>query len=140
MTNTFKLKVKVDEIKEQFDITVNLSDEELTTVERFLEYANDLLETKLVKDGSQSKLRINYDNESGIKFSSEIPNWDDVIVFIHKLRPIELKDEPTYFFKITNFLKKQYQTNILEKELMNKEISTMVSACKSFLLFGWMMF
>ena len=115
MTHTFSFTVKVNETNEQFNITVNLSEEELTTLERFLEFANDLLKTKLVKDGIPSKLQLSFSNDSSMKFFSELPNWNDVIIFLHKLRPFELQNEQTWFPKISNYLKKIIPNEYIRK-------------------------
>ncbi|MCD4655643.1 hypothetical protein K8T06_17110 [bacterium] len=44
---------------------------------------------------------------SGIVFKGELPDWDHVIVFIHKLRPFQLKNESTYFPRVCNVLSRR---------------------------------
>lgn len=42
-----------------------------------------------------------------MQVSATLPPWDDVIVFLHKFRPIILQSESTYFHKICNILRKE---------------------------------
>ena len=37
---------------------------------------------------------------------TKLPPWDDVMVFLHKFRPLGLKSEKTYFYRICNLLSK----------------------------------
>ena len=73
----------------------------------FLEYADDLINTKFVKDGMPAKLNIKWEQESGMQVLAKLPNWDDVTVFLHKFRPIGLESESTYFNKICSILTKE---------------------------------
>jgi hypothetical protein len=73
----------------------------------FLQSADDLMSTKFVKDGMPAKLNIKGDHVSGIQVHTELPNWDDVTVFLHKFRPLGLESESTYFYKICSILTKE---------------------------------
>lgn len=83
----------------------------------YLEYADDLLDTKFVKDGMPAALNIKWERGSDMIVSTKLPNWDDVTVFLHKFRPIGLEKESTYFYKICN---------ILTKELTHPHLRNMV--------------
>ena len=73
----------------------------------FLQYADDLINTKFVKNGMQAKLNIKGNHDSGTQILTKLPNWDDVTVFLHKFRPIGLESESTYFYKICSLLAKE---------------------------------
>jgi hypothetical protein len=57
----------------------------------------------------QSSFQIKWDHKSGMRFNTQLPPWDEVIVFLHKYRPIGLQSESTYFYKICNILSKELQ-------------------------------
>lgn len=73
----------------------------------FLQYAEALINTKFVKDGMRARLNIKGDRDSGMQVMTELPNWDDVTVFLHKFRPIGLESESTHFYKICSILTKE---------------------------------
>ena len=52
----------------------------------------------------QAKLNIRFDPGEDLRFESQLPPWDDVIVFLHRLRPIYLQNEATHFYRICNFI------------------------------------
>ena len=43
----------------------------------FLQCADDLINTKFVKDGMQARLNLKGGRDSGIQVLTELPNWDD---------------------------------------------------------------
>jgi hypothetical protein len=86
----------------------------------FLEYADDLMNTKFVKESAPATLNMQWDPDSGVKVQTQLPNWDDVTVFLHKFRPIGLESEGTYFYKICSILGKQlahpYVRNLIDEQ------------------------
>lgn len=73
----------------------------------FAQYADELLRTKFVQDGMPASLNIRWDESSGMAVTAKLPPWDDVIVFLHKFRPIGLQSERTYYYNICNILTKE---------------------------------
>jgi hypothetical protein len=65
-----------------------------------------------------AKLNMKGDRDSGIQGQTELPNWADVTVFLHKFRPLGLESESTYFYKICS---------ILTKELTHPYFRSMIS-------------
>ncbi len=65
------------------------------------------------------------DNQNNLAFKVELPDWNEVSVFLHKLRPFILQNERTYFhkirtllgFKLTDSYFRDYFS--LQKELFN---------------------
>jgi hypothetical protein len=86
----------------------------------FVEYADDLINTKFVKDGMPASLKINFEKNSGMAVSTKLPDWNDVTVFLHKFRPIGLEKESTYFYKICSILTKElthsYFRNMVDEQ------------------------
>ncbi len=44
------------------------------------------------------------DNQNNLAFKVELPDWNEVSVFLHKIRPFILQNERTYFHKVRNLL------------------------------------
>jgi hypothetical protein len=103
------------------------------SLSEFLEYAEDLMNTKFVKEGAPAALNMQWDLDSGVKVQTQLPDWDDVTVFLHKFRPIGLESESTYFYKICSILGEQlahpYVRNLIEEQ---REIYSGRRAQKSF--------
>ena len=72
-----------------------------------------------------ASLNIKWEQGSDMVFSSNLPDWDDVTVFLHKFRPIGLQSENTNFNRFCNILAKElvhpYFRNLIDEQ---KEIYT----------------
>lgn len=104
--------------------TVSLSgkfeDEEWERLEDFVEYATDLLNTQLVRDGISASFKMQWSKESGGTVTTKLPPWDNVIVFLHKCRPLILQSERTFFYNICSIMTKElahpYFRNMIEEQ------------------------
>jgi len=106
MTHEIKLTVNVKDSDEQIEISGTIGDNDWDILEAFVQYAVELISTKLVRNGIFASLQIRWEQGSTMKFGTKLPNWDDVIVFLHKLRPFVLQNEATFFYRVSNILKK----------------------------------
>ena len=122
MPRSFSISVIDNKTNERTKVSGILDDTECDLFERFEGYAEDLFTTKLAQGGAQSSLNIRYSQEDGLAFSTELPPWDDVIVFLHRFRPILLQGEPTHFNRICN---------LLERRLENAQLRASLSAWRS---------
>src|SRR5271157_3653571 len=102
MSNEYKLTLTVKDTGENISLSGSFPDEEWILLNEFLEYADDLLETKFVKDGMPASLNIKMEQGKDMVVATQLPDWNDVIVFLHKFRPIRLQSESTNFYKICN--------------------------------------
>jgi hypothetical protein len=120
MPYEFSLTITVQETGETVSQKGCFQADSWDTLNHYLEYTDDLLKTRFVQDGMQSELRINWNQDMGMVVSSELPNWDDVTVFLHKFRPLGLENESTYFYKICSILTKElkhpYIRNLVEEQ------------------------
>ena len=48
-----------------------------------------------------------------MQVGTKLPHWDDVIVFLHKLRPFVLQNEATNFYRVNNILAKTIEQPFL---------------------------
>lgn len=76
-------------------------------LQRYLRAVYDLLETRYVKNGMPASLHISWQKESGLTIDPKLPDWEEVMVFLHRFRPVGLQSEATYFSTVANLLKKE---------------------------------
>jgi hypothetical protein len=60
-------------------------------------------------------LNLNWNREQGFTDHSTLPSDDDLNNLLHRLRPFVLKDEPIYFNKVCNILKKHLKNEFSQK-------------------------
>lgn len=68
------------------------------------------------KDSWQTSLTIAFE-EGVIKYSGRMPDWDEVIVVLHRLRPLILESEPTYFHTVLNVVARRAKDSGLRDKL-----------------------
>ena len=120
MAYEYQLTLTVKETGETVSLSGRFQENEWNLLSDFLEYADDLLSTRFVRSGMRASLNIKWSRESGMVVYTQLPDWDDVIVFLHKFRPIGLQSESTNFYRICNLLAKRlahpYFRSILDEQ------------------------
>jgi len=106
MEYRFKLILNVQGTDEVIKISGGIENSDMETLEAFTQYTKELINTKYVQTGMQAALRVSWKQNSPMMVSTKLPPWEDVIVFLHKLRPFLLQSESTYFYRINNLLSK----------------------------------
>lgn len=101
--------------KEEEIIDASFTQEEWTILNDYKLYADELYGIRLIKEGFNSNIKLSYKRDKGVEIQTNLPDWEDVIVFLHKYRPFGLKDEPTYFYKVTNIISKNIENNYFRK-------------------------
>ena len=107
MPKEYKVELINDETGETVSVSGELSDEEVKLLEAFVKYADEVWDTDFMKSEERGQFTVQWDEESGTKFTTVLPDWKEVIVFLHKFRPILLNNEKTNFYKIHNLLAKK---------------------------------
>jgi hypothetical protein len=120
MPKKFKLLMSIEETGEKVSQEYELSDDEISVLEAFIKEADEVWNTDFIQTGEKGTLNIKGDADSDeVTISVLLPDWGRVIVFLHRLRPILLKDEKTNFYKIRNLLAKKldhpYFRNLLTR-------------------------
>ena len=105
MDHEYELTLTINDT-ETVALKGSFQEDEWNSLNEFLEYAEELLKTKYVRDGIPAAMNIELGQNSGT-VSTKLPNWDDVTVFLHKFRPIGLQSESTNFYRICNILNKE---------------------------------
>ena len=106
MPKKYELNLTIEETGEDITQSGELSDADCELLEEFTQYADDLYNTDLIQVGGWGELNIEW-SQNSMKVNTKLPQWDNVIVFIHKFRPLLLQNESTNFYKIYNILAKE---------------------------------
>jgi hypothetical protein len=103
MTHNCTLSVEGPSGKE--DVTLTFEEEEWDLLGRAGEYARALKQAELIERGTWSTgLTIRWNREEGLSASATLPSDEEVIVVLHRLRPLILEGEPTYFNRVVNVI------------------------------------
>jgi len=112
--------MKVTKTGEKIAIPCSFDDSEWNYLEMFLQYANELSQVKFVRSGMQCSLKLKGERGKTVRACVQLPPWDDVTVFLHKLRPLSLQSEPTNFLRVRNILSKNLENPHIRHFLLNK--------------------
>jgi hypothetical protein len=104
MPHKFKLDIIIDETSETVSETGEFSDEEIKQLEDFSIYASEVWQSEFIHSNERGQTNINWNETDGLTTKTTLPDWNKVIVFLHKFRPILLQNERTYYNKIHNIL------------------------------------
>jgi hypothetical protein len=108
MPQKYKLSMTINDTGESVSQEVELSDDEISALEAFVAEADQVWNTDFIHARERGAFTIKGDAESDqVTLSVTLPDWNQVTVFLHKLRPLLLKDEKTNFYKIRNLLAKK---------------------------------
>jgi len=106
--HTCVLKVQAGSAK-PYEVAATFDDAEWNLLLDGERYAAEVDYLSLaIKDDWQSSLTITW-TEGKIAFSGQMPAWNEVILVLHRLRPLILEDEPTYFHKVLNVLARRFE-------------------------------
>ena len=97
-----KVNLEIGENGEKHLVSATFEDNEWDDLLHFLEYSKELQGIKLIRDGGPGKLNIRWSEEAGLSYSTALPCEDEILAFLHRLRPFVLKDERSNFFRICN--------------------------------------
>lgn len=151
MAKPYEISITIDELNETVRLSGEFDDDEWRILNSYSDYSMELSQVKLLQEGFSSNLSIKGSAE-GLSITSQLPDWDNVMVFLYKLRPFVLKNEATYFFKVCNILNKQItdpffhqmvtlQRNLFGGKVMQAQFSLSVNNIvvnSETMLFNWL--
>lgn len=120
MMKECKFSMKIPKTGEETIILCSFDDSEWDYLEKFLQYANELSQVKFVRSGMQCSFKLKGERGKGVQALVQLPPWDDVTVFLHKLRPLSLQSEPTNFLKVRNILSKNLENPHIRQFLLKE--------------------
>lgn len=99
------------------NIQVEFSDEEWDVLCRFTGFAEELLETTMIKEGVGVRYNLKWEVAQGMRDDSSLPPQSYVAEFIHRMRPFVVESEPTHFYKVCKILGCQIEHERVRKSL-----------------------
>lgn len=75
-------------------------------LQAYLREVKALESTRFVQQGSGVHLNLKWAEHVGISWSVQMPPADDLLAFLHRLRPLILQREPTSFIRVRNLMKR----------------------------------
>src|SRR4051812_33764024 len=94
-------------------VKADFEDDEIELLENYLSNVDRLGEAKLIKDGCDSALTINYSDEAGLSCIVRLPPDDEIMAFLHRLRRLILNDERSSYNRITGLLGKKFDNALV---------------------------
>lgn len=98
MTQTCKIQLAVGDAQPR-ELVLEFEDAEWQVLSDFRRYAAEVGYDSLAERDWQTQLKITFEQGKGVTFSGRIPPWEEVIPVLHRLRPLILESESTYFPK-----------------------------------------
>ncbi|HEU5239116.1 MAG TPA: hypothetical protein VFU37_18450 [Pyrinomonadaceae bacterium] len=110
MAHRYELKVVIDETGENISLSGEFEESEYLLLEEFVRYSDDILETKFIQSGDAGELTIKFEQAERrlMTVATRLPDWNDVMAFLHRFRPILLQNDRTNFYTIHNILAKKF--------------------------------
>jgi hypothetical protein len=78
-------------------VKADFSDEELGRLKSFCKYVHDLFLVRLVQAGIPCSLNLDYREGLGTTISTDLPQEEEIMAMLHRLRPLILNDEHASF-------------------------------------------
>ncbi len=110
MSRKFTIETLRDGEAQPSRVTAEFSTEEWDQLLRFASYADDLAESKLVREGTSVRLNLKWKAGAGLTTTSSVPDKDDLAALLHRMRPMVLKREPTFVPTICNVLARRIES------------------------------
>lgn len=89
------------------DHVCEFSDSEWAQLHEFLGHVADLQATQFVGNGANVQLQFETKAGQEPSWSAQMPPEDELLAFLHRLRPLILQDEPACFPKILGLLRRK---------------------------------
>lgn len=105
---TFKIAVTEKATGASSEISADFEDEEVVSLEGFVNNAHRLMEARVIKEGLSGSLTINYDRAHGLSVRVRLPDEDLILAFLHRLRRFILNDEPSSYNKVTGIIARRF--------------------------------
>jgi hypothetical protein len=117
MTHKFKITLKLPESEENITLSGDIEDSDWEILSSYVQYTDELIQSKLAQQGLMASLKIHWQQDANMEVETNLPPWDDVIVLLHKLRPLILQSESTNFYRVHNLLAKLLPHSLIHSML-----------------------
>lgn len=104
----------------QEKVTGTFTEEEHQTLVDFMDYAEELEKTPFLHNTeNRGSAKMSQEGTGPISFDVNLPDWNEVMVFIHQLRPLILEKEPTSFYKVASLIGKYANSAQMVRTLLD---------------------
>lgn len=88
----------------QEEVTAVFDDEDRRRFHAYLIHLEELSATRIGREGMNPHLKVTWEEGKEMNFMADLPPTDDLLAYLHRLRPFLLKDEFASFEKIVGIL------------------------------------
>ncbi len=88
-------------------VQIDFEESEWETIEAFHAEVEQLRATRFAQEGQGGSITVSIDRNSGVSSNAKPVDSEALAAMLHRARPFLLQDEPLYFFKILNVLKRR---------------------------------
>lgn len=106
---THKVGIRLSNIgsEDKTEQVIEFTAKEWIQLKEYLREVKELEATRFVQQSSGVNLNFKWDRDTGITFSVAMPEADEVLAFIHRLRPLILQQENTCFLKTRKIIERK---------------------------------
>jgi hypothetical protein len=130
---------------------IEFTENEWLQLQAYLREVKELQATRFAQQDSEVNLNLKWDKNVGITCSVAMPPLDEVLAFLHRMRPLILKREPASFLKVRKMIEQKlkgagnpllafslelFQGESLEKQVVMKSNDKIINSEK--MLFTWL--
>ena len=94
------------------ELIIEFTEKEWGQLQSYLNAVIELHATRFVNNSSGVNLNFKWDKDVGITWSVRMPPEDDLLAFLHRMRPLILEKEPYNFQKIRKMIERKLQKSI----------------------------
>jgi hypothetical protein len=100
-------------------LELSFDEGEVETLRAYCKYVKELLSIKIIRDGFQANLTLHFSNDGQITTKQTMPPDDEIVVLLHRLRPLILNDEHASFNRVTGIFGKHTSSSQIRQMLKN---------------------
>ena len=119
MLQPFKLTMKI-EGRPDVVVAGEFSDGEHSTLQLYLKQHDELVQSKPLREGAPCSISLKWNQETGLRVTTSLPDDDTLSILLHKLRPFILKKEPASFAAVSSIIgrgvKNSYVRQLLREQ------------------------
>ena len=108
-TISIHLKDKSTAVEEY--ATAEFEDNEVALFEDYLLNTERLLQSAIIREGMPGNLKINYSKATGLTCEINLPDEDNILAFLHRMRRFILNDERSSYNRVTGIIGRRFQSD-----------------------------
>jgi hypothetical protein len=115
--------LRIESSNGSHEVQISFPDEEWALLQKYSQYVHELRHTNAYREPLNVSTNIRITPEQGLTYDVSMPDWEKVIVILHRLRPFLLENESTYFNRIRSILGRRVDDKNIKSLLKyNKDI------------------